>query len=269
MTTLPSTVEIGLSRGGVELKLFFRQRDAVAFALTLPVLLAVLLGLIDSGPAVPGGEVASNQVQTAGMVAYGIFATAFTSVGVGIAADRDDGTLNRLRGMPVPASAYFLGKIVVIAVTTVAEVALLLAAGVALFDLRLPTDLGHWWTFAWLLVLSVVCCTLLGIGASALARSARSAPAVLSLPVLVLLFTSGIFVPVNAVPDAMIGWSSLFPVKWMGQGFRSVFLPDGMAAQEAAGGWEHGRTALVLAAWCVGGLVLSLATFRWTNRRAG
>jgi ABC-2 type transport system permease protein len=266
---LPSTLAVGLSRGRLELKQFFRQRDAVVFTFSLPVLLAVLLGLIDRGPVVPGGKVYGNQVLVASMIAYGIFSTAFTSVGVGIAVDREDGTLKRLHGMPVPATAYFLSKVVLIAVTTVAEVALLLAAGVLVFDLPLPTDPGRWWTFAWLLVLSVVSCTLLGVGASALARSARSAPAVLSLPVLVLQFTSGIFVSTDAVPDAMITGSSLFPVKWIGQGFRSVFLPDSMAAQEAAGGWEHGRTALVLAAWCVAGLVLSLATFRWTDRRAG
>jgi ABC-2 type transport system permease protein len=96
---------------------------------------------------------------------------------------------------------------------------------------------------------------------------ARSAPAVLNLPVLILRFTSGIFVHIAALPSAMVNVSALFPVTWMGQGFRSVFLPDALAAQEVAGSWEHGRTALVLGAWCVAGLALSLATFRWTDRR--
>ncbi|GAA3297296.1 hypothetical protein GCM10020218_082360 [Dactylosporangium vinaceum] len=116
-------------------------------------------------------------------------------------------------------------------------------------------------------MLSVVACTLLGIAASSLARSARSAPAVLNLPVLILQFTSGIFVHIAALPSAMVNVSALFPVKWMGQGFRSVFLPDALAAQEVAGAWEPGRTALVLGAWCLIGLALSLATFRWTDRR--
>ena len=51
---------------------------------------------------------------------------------------------------------------------------------------------------------------------------------------------------IAALPPAMVNVSALFPVKWMGQGFRSVFLPDTLAAQEVAGTWEPGRTALVL-----------------------
>jgi ABC-2 type transport system permease protein len=55
----------------------------------------------------------------------------------------------------------------------------------------------------------------------------------------------------------------------MAQGFRSVFLPDEILRYEAGASWEHGATALVLAAWCLGGLVLCMLTFRWRSRRDG
>ena len=42
--------------------------------------------------------------------------------------------------------------------------------------------------------------------------------------------------------------AAFFPLKWMAQGLRSVFLPDALAAQEPAGSWELGRVALVLGA---------------------
>jgi ABC-2 type transport system permease protein len=210
-----------------------------------------------------------SQVFTASMIAYGILSTAFISMGIGISVDRENGTLKRLRGTPIAAPAYFIGKIILVAVATLVEVVVMLGVGMALFGLELPTEADRWWTFGWLLVLSVIACTLLGIAASSLARSAKSAPAVMNLPAVALQFISGIFVHISALPDAMIQLASLFPIKWMGQGFRSVFLPDGMASQEAAGSWEPGRTALVLAAWCLIGLVLCLVTFRWTDRRSG
>jgi ABC-2 type transport system permease protein len=50
---------------------------------------------------------------------------------------------------------------------------------------------------------------------------------------------------------------------------RAVFLPDAFMSQEASGSWELGKVALVLGAWCVGGFVLCLLTFRWTSRRDG
>ena len=62
---------------------------------------------------------------------------------------------------------------------------------------------------------------------------------------------------------------SFFPLKWMGQGLRSAFLPDSILSVEMTNSWEHGRTALVLAAWCVGGLVLCLFALRWRARRDG
>ncbi|GGO24292.1 ABC transporter permease [Micromonospora parathelypteridis] len=264
--TMPSVLSNGRSRGYLEVLQLIRQKDALIFTFAFPALLTILLGLIFDTPVMPGSETTHSQVFAAGMIAYGILSTAFISIGIGIAVDRGDGTLKRLRGTPVTAGAYFLGKIVLVFFAAVFEVALLLLVGVLMFDLPLPADVSHWVTFTWLMMLSVIACTLLGIAASSLASSARSAPAVLNLPVLVLQFTSGIFVHIAALPSAMVNVSALFPIKWMGQGFRSVFLPDALASEEVAGSWEPGRTALVLLAWCVIGLVLSLLTFRWSRR---
>lgn len=266
---LPSTLNIGLSRGAAELRQFFRNKEAAVFSFAFPAILLVLLGSIftDSYEQHPG--VSASQVFSASMIAYGIVSTAFITMGVGISLDREDGTLKRLRGTPITAASYFIGKLVLVTVATVAEIVLLLAVGMALFDMPLPSGTGRWLTFAWLVALSVVACTLLGIAASSLAKNARSAPAIMNVPVVVLQFLSGIFVhPITMVPAWLLPVASVFPVKWMGQGFRSVFLPDSMTATEAAGSWEHGMTALMLGAWCVIGLVLCLATFTWTNRRA-
>jgi ABC-2 type transport system permease protein len=46
-----------------------------------------------------------------------------------------------------------------------------------------------------------------------------------------------------------------------------VFLPDTFARQEPAHSWEHGRIALILALWAVGGLILVLRTFRWRSTK--
>ncbi|SES08898.1 ABC transporter permease [Actinokineospora terrae] len=266
---LPSTLGNGLARGAAELKMFFRSKEAVIFTFSFPAFVLLLLGSIfDTGETMPGGA-SMSQVFAASMIAYGILNTAFTSVGVGIAADREDGTLKRLRGTPITASSYFIGKIILVAVATAAEVALLLAVGVLVFDLRLPTDPAKWLTLAWILLLAVIACTLVGIAASGLAKSGKNAATVLNLPVIALQFTSGVFVAISSLPEAMVKVAAFFPVRWMGQGFRSVFLPDSMAVGEVAGSWELPVVALVLGAWCAVGLLLCLLTFRWTERRAG
>jgi ABC-2 type transport system permease protein len=264
---LPSTAGLGLSRGGVELRQFFRAREQVIFTFTFPAFILVLLGSIFD-ETYPGG-VTAGQVFAASMIGAGIVATSFLNLGIGVALDRDDGTLKRLRGTPMPAAAYFVGKVVLVAVASLAEVVLLLAVGMLLFDVTLPTEPQRWLTFAWVFLLSIVSCSLLGIAISSVAKSAQSASAVTNLPYVGLQFMSGVYIPVSQLPDWMITVGALFPVKWAAQGFRSVFLPDSMVAQEAAGSWELGKTALVLGAWCVIGLVLCLLTFRWSNKRAG
>jgi ABC-2 type transport system permease protein len=262
---LPGVVSLGLARGAAELKMFLRTKEAMIFSFGFPALLLILLGSIYRGDDHPSG-VTSSQIFSAGMIAYGIVSTSFITMGVGISVDREDGTLKRLRGTPLTAPSYFIGKLILVAVSVLAEVVIMLAVAKIMFGMPLPHGAGRWFTFAWLLVLSVIACTLLGIAASTLARSGRSAGVVLNVPSVALQFLSGIFVqPITALPAWMLGISAIFPVKWMGQGFRSVFLPDSMAVREAAGAWEHGMTALVLAAWCVIGLGLSMVTFRWSN----
>jgi ABC-2 type transport system permease protein len=266
---LPPVLPLGLARGGLELRRFFRSRETVVFTFSMPTVLLVLLGSV-FGDQIEAAGASAAQVLAAGMIAAGVMSTTFVSMGTDIASDRDDGTLKRLRGTPVPPMAYFLGKVVLVVVTTVAQVVVMLVVAVALFDLALPTGAGAWLTFGWVFALGVVACSLLGIAVSGLARDARSAGALTQLPHVALQFISGVFVnPITALPVGLVVTASFFPVKWMAQGFRSVFLPDSMAVYEAAGSWELDRVALVLAAWCVIGLVLCLTTFRWRRSQDG
>jgi ABC-2 type transport system permease protein len=78
---------------------------------------------------------------------------------------------------------------------------------------------------------------------------------------------SGTYVPLMALPAWMLTIGSIFPVKWMAQGFRSVLLPADMAAFEPAGSWEHWWVFLVLTAWSIGGLIACLAVFRWSDQK--
>lgn len=264
---MTATLTIGRRRGGIELLQFVRDRTALIFTFFFPALLLLLFGSIFRDSYDQAG-LSAAQIFTASMIAYGIVSTSFITMGVGIATDREDGTLKRLRGTPVTATAYFIGKLILVAVLSAAEVVVLLAFGVLFFDMPLPGDAGSWLTLLWIFLLSVTGCGLLGIAAASLVRHARSAGAVLNVPVVALQFVSGVFIhPITQLPDWMITLASVFPVKWMAQGYRAVFLPDSAAGLEAAGAWELPRVALILGAWCVVGLVLCLLTFRWTNRR--
>jgi ABC-2 type transport system permease protein len=265
---LPSPVKIGLSRGALELKTFFREKEAVAFTFSMPIILLLIFGTIFKGK-VDGTEVDFRQYFAAGIIASGIMSTTFVSLGVGIATERDDGTLKRLYGTPMPRAAYFIGKTISALVLSVLETVILFALGNVLFDLKLPATPERWFTFAWVFTAGVAVCTLLGIAMSSVPRSGRGAAAVLNLPCLVLQFISGVFFPFDGLPSGVQQVGALFPLKWISQGLRAALLPDTLLPAEPAHAWEHGRIALVLAAWGIAGFVLCLTTFRWKQRRDG
>jgi ABC-2 type transport system permease protein len=262
---LPGVWRLGAARGGVEVKAFFRDKMAVAFIFGLPPILLVLLGSIFGNQAA-AQDVTVGQLFTAGMIAGGIMSTSFQYLAIAIATERENGMLKRLSGTPMPRMAYFAGKVVQVLVCTVAETVLLMVVGMVFYHLHLPTEPGRWWTFAWVFVLGTAACSLLGIAASSVPRSAASAMPVITLPFTVLQFISGVYVPFTVVPAWMRDVASFFPLKWMAQGMRSVFLPEQAAALEPAGSWEHGLTALVLAVWIAAGLALCAKTFRWQSR---
>jgi ABC-2 type transport system permease protein len=264
---LPSVLSTGLARGQVELKTFFRERETVVLIFALPAVLLVMLGAIFGGRAAPAAGVTVGQLFVAGMIAGGIMSTSFQYLGIAIAAERDQGTLKRLYGTPLPHTAYFIGKIVQVFVCMMAEIAVLMIVGASFYHLHLPSSAGRWWTFAWVCVLGCGACSLLGIAVSSLPRSARGASPMITLPFLVIEFISGVFIPFNNVPAWLQQVAAAFPLKWMAQGLRSVFLPAGAAVLEPAHSWEHGRVALVLTVWIAAGLVLCVRTFRWQSRR--
>lgn len=264
---LPSLLTTGLSRGRIEVTTFFREREAVVFIFALPAVLLLLLGSIFNSEHVQVPGVTTGQLYAAGMIAGGIAATSFQYLGISVASERDQGLLKRLYGTPLPHAAYFVGKIIQVFVCLIAEVVLLMVVGVAFFHLHLPSTPDKWWTLVWICLLGGTACALLGLGVSSLARSARSASPIITLPFLVLEFISGIFVPFSDVPRALQTVAAIFPLKWIAQGLRSVFLPAQAAALEPAHSWELGRVALVLAVWVAAGLVLCIRTFRWQSRR--
>lgn len=264
----PGALALGARRVQIELRQFFRDRQSAMFNFALPMLLMVIFGSVYGHQTLNGTSITFAQYFVPGMIASGVLYTSFQNLAIAIPLEREDGTLKRLRGTPMPKMAYFLGKIGLVFVAYVVQVALLVAIGRLAFHIVLPSG-SQWVTFAWVSVLGLVACTLAGIAFSVVPRTAKGAPAIASVFVLVLQFTSGVFFPYNTLPNWMKVLASVFPLKWLTQAMRSVFLPSGPEQVAVMGHAELGKCAAVLLAWVVIGLVSSLVFFRWTARGDG
>jgi ABC-2 type transport system permease protein len=263
MNSLKEIIRIGLLRGNLEFKQFLRQRESVVFTLFFPVILLFIFGTVFKDTIAPG--VTFSQYFVAGMIASGLVNTGFQQLAITIPMERDFGTLKRLRGTPMSVSSYFIGKALLVTTLMIIQTALLLIFGSLMFGLNLPTSTSLWWNFTWLVVLGSACSTVLGIAFSVVPKSGRGASAVVSPIVIILQFFSGVFFVFTSLPSWMQQFASLFPLKWLTQGMRSVFLPADFATQEVAGTWEVGKTAAILTIWLVAGLIISIKTFKWSR----
>ncbi|MCW2289506.1 ABC-2 type transport system permease protein [Leucobacter luti] len=268
----PSIVSSGLAAIGFELRAYFRVPDVVFFTFLFPILMLGIFGAAfqsmgDVGTLPDGsGGISLAAYYVPGLVAAGILLSGVQNLAIDITRERYEGSLRRLGATPMSPVSYFIGKIGVVVVTALLQSALLLVFAAVVFRVELPTDLSTWLRFAWLFALGIATMTLLGIALSALPRSTRSASAVVIPIVLVLQFVSGVYLQFTMLPEWLQNVASVFPLKWLAQGMRSVFLPAHLQAAEAGGTWNLGLVALMLLVWLVVGLGASLLTFRWQRR---
>ncbi|HEY7174736.1 MAG TPA: ABC transporter permease [Micromonosporaceae bacterium] len=259
-------VRIGWLRGKLELKEFFRHREQVFFTLAFPVMLLLIFGSIFSYTISDSGGYPFARYFVPGILATGLFGVAFQTLAIQIAVERDKGALKRLQGTPMPPAAYFIGKIIMVLALVILESVLLLIVAELLGKVTLPSDWHRWLTFLYVTVLGVTAGSLFGIAYSSVPRSGKAAPAVVTGPALVLQFLSGVYFVFGQVSQTIQHIGALFPLKWIAQGYRSVFLPERLTVLEPAHSWEPLRTALVLGIWSAAGLFVALRTFRWRSR---
>jgi ABC-2 type transport system permease protein len=89
------------------------------------------------------------------MIAAGFMLVSFQSLAIQIPIERDDGTLKRLEGTPIPRAAYFVGKIGLVLLTALLQVAVLLLVARLGFGVPIPTGPSRWVTFTWISVLGI------------------------------------------------------------------------------------------------------------------
>ncbi len=267
-TSLPSFTSYARRCTVIELKTFVRNPQQMFFTFSLPVMLLVLFATVFGNEDL-GGPPNETQVKFAqyflpGIIASGIASTTFMNVASAVSLSQHEGLLKRLSGTPLPRSAFFTGKLVAAAITTVIQTTIMLVIGVAFYDSQLPADAGRWAVFGVMLIGGAATGCLLGLAYTRLIPNANAAPAVIQPPFLILQFISGVYFRYSEIPSGLQAFASIFPLRWIAQGLRYAFLPDWLVEDEygtTTAGWEW-AVAMVLG-WLVVSFVLAKLFFRW------
>ena len=263
------TLRLGFSRIKYEVRAYFRQGDSVFFTFLFPLVFLTIFSVAFSNGNFgtnAGHKVTAADYYLPGMLAAGLLLSGLQNMSIDIAGEKSDGTLKRLGGSPLPVFSYFIGKIGQVLVTGFLQAVLLILVAGVVFQVSLPSDPAKWLTFVWVFLLGVTTCAVLGIALSALPRSGKSATAVIIPITLILQFISGVYLPFSQLPDWLQNFASIFPLKWLAQGMRSVFLPDHFKSVEQGGAWNLTGVLIATVIWLVVGLVLCRVTFRWIRK---
>lgn len=255
----------GVLRGRIEIKQSFTNaQDLWNYAFPTIGLLVVMFFMRDA--AVPGTSFSLGSRTLPSVLGMNIAFGGLVTLMMGLALEREDGTLLRAKAVPNGMLGYLIGKIVLVSGMTLASLTILLIPSVLMLDGLALTNVTAWLMLIWVLVLGLIATLPLGAVFGSLFSNPRNA-GVLMLPVMGLVAISGIFYPIQSMPEWLQGVAQVFPIYWLGLGMRSAMLPDALAAVELDGSWRHLETVGVLGAWAVAGLILAPIVLRRMARR--
>jgi ABC-2 type transport system permease protein len=244
-----------------ENKAFWRNPPAAFFTFAFPLIFLVLFTLLfGSGTTrIPGvGEIALTTFYVTSILAFSVINACYTNLAMGVPFARDEGVLKRVRGTPLPAWSFLVGKIGHSVLMMLLLIVIVIAFGAIFYDAALPTG-NTAGLLATLIIGSAAFCAL-GLATTAFIPNAEAAPAIVNAVVLPLLFISDIFIPLDQAPDWLGYVAELFPVKHFADATRAAYIEAGTDAFDPA-------DLVWVAAWGLIGLLVAMRFFSWEPRR--
>ena len=205
-----------------ELRLARRDPASLMVLLVFPIITTAFLkpafraALVETGhPHANGAEhVVPGQAVMSAFFIVSLVTFAFYS-------EHSWATWDRLRASRATSFEIVAGKALPRIAIVIAQLALLLVAGVLAFGMRIGGDA---WALAPLIVAFSICLVFLGVCVTALCRTAQQAGAFAYLGMVLFGAIGGAFVPIDLLPAWARTVAPVTPTYWAMRGMRSVVL---------------------------------------------
>jgi len=239
-------------------KTFWRNPASVFFTVLLPVLFLLIFATIFGDDEVESLGVKTTTYYVPGIITLGVVSATLVSLAISLTVDRENGVLKRTRGTPLPSWVFIAGRIGNALVISTLSLIVLAGLGRLVYGVEIPFERLP----AVLVTLAVgaasFCC--LGIALSAAIPTEQAAPPITNFVVLPLYFLSGVFIPESEIPEGVLSFADIFPIRHFFEAFFTAFSPTTSGA-----GFEWGDLGIV-SLWGLAGFLLALRFFRWTPR---
>jgi ABC-2 type transport system permease protein len=246
-------VRIFLHELKVEQVLFWRNREAAFFTFFLPVIFFLIFGSIYGNSQMSHHQGRAAPFLEAGMIGYGVAATAFAGLGITLVVRRESGVLKRIRATPLPASTYLLAVLASTFIVFLIEAGIIIAIGRLLFSVALPTQV---FSLLATLVLGALAFAAMGVGITGLVRSSEGSSAVINAVYLPMAIISGTFFTPKAYPEFLRVIAEVLPLTHFTQLTRDVMVHHQHL-------WSDWGAIGVVVLWGAIGLAGAVRGFRW------
>ena len=222
----------------------------------------VMSANIQLSGAVPLLTIAPQSLQTerissVSFIVPSILAMALMQLGIFAAIplvqQREKLILKRLNATPLPRWTLVASNVVVRLIIAALQTILILGIGVSMLGVQVG---GNWLVVAGFVALGALTFTSIGYVIASFARTEEAANGMTSVVQFPLMFLSGIFFPLEIMPDWLRGVATFMPLTYLGDALRQTMV----------GGTPFvplGLDALVLAGWLAVTLGISARFFRW------
>ena len=237
-----------------------RTPRAMLFGALFPLIFLLLFNSLftTGGPqttTVEGHAIDVHSYFTAGLIAYALALSCFSTPLMSLVSARERGQLKRQRGMPPPAWTFVAAQVLRSVAFALAVGGIMIAIGILFYGVDLPAKTVP--GFVIYLFLGTATLSSLGIAATALARNEDSAQPIGAFTVVMLSFVSGIFIQLDTLPSFLQEIGRLFPLYHVAQGLQSTVAVD------PSGIGLAGRDVGALVLWGLGGIWIAARNFKW------
>lgn len=241
-------------------KAFWRNPANAFFTFAFPLMFLVIFTALFGTGTVPvaGREINTSTFYVGAIATFSIITATYTNLAINITFTRDMGVLKRIRGTPMAAWSFMVGRILHAIFITILLVVIVVTFGALFYEAEVPSDTLP--AFLATMAVGAASFSALGLALTSAIPNADASPAVVNASILPLLFLSGIFIPLEDPNAWYVTVAKIFPVYHFAQAMNSAYF------SVSGSGFEGGHL-LIMAAWGLAGVILAVLFFSWEPRR--
>lgn len=237
----------------LEATLFFRRKDAIFWTLAFPIFFMVLFGLIYGNTIETSMNMRHIDYLLPGIIVMGAMVTGVMLTASGFVGEREKGIYRRLALTPLTRQTLIGSQLLTWYFVIVVQTVLLIAIGVLAFKISITGNLFlDWLTLSF----GALCFMSIGFALTGLIKTARSAQPINQMAFFILMFLGGVFFPIDMLPKFLQDFARVLPSTQMNDALRMVTFQN-------AGFGDIWLKLVVMAAWTLGCLLISVKFFRW------